>query len=180
MFDMSQGLCRNEKDFDIFFPDDDGVYEPKTLQYAKSICVKCPVRFECRDEGIAEEAIGIWGGMTEKERSRYARGTDKRRVPEPGTPEYLIYTATNEQRAALAADLNGPLYRKGLDLFGVGMPNDVREVIQARLDNPNLSLSELGALLGVSKDDVAGKLRRVKSAVTTGKPINWSVGRPKR
>jgi DNA-binding transcriptional regulator WhiA len=60
------------------------------------------------------------------------------------------------------------------------MPNDVRKVIEARLDNPSLSLSELGTLLGVSKDDVAGKLRRVKSAVTTGKPINWSVGRPKR
>jgi DNA-binding transcriptional regulator WhiA len=56
----------------------------------------------------------------------------------------------------------------------------VRKVIEARLDNPSLSLSELGALLGVSKDDVSGKLRRVKSAVTTGKPINWSVCRPKR
>lgn len=180
MFDMSQGLCRNEKDFDIFFPDDDGVYEPKTLHYAKSICVKCPVRFECRDEGIAQDAVGVWGGMTEKERSRYARGTDKRRIPAPGTPEYLIYTGTNEQRSALAVDLNAPLYRKGLELFAVGMPDDVRKVIEARLDNPSLSLSELGALLGVSKDDVAGKLRRVKIAVTSGKPINWSVGRPRR
>ena len=35
---------------------------------AKEICRQCTVRQECLDFAIAHNEIGIWGGMTDKER----------------------------------------------------------------------------------------------------------------
>ena len=40
---------------------------------AKAICAVCPVRQTCLDYAITTHAyFGIWGGMTEKERKKYA------------------------------------------------------------------------------------------------------------
>lgn len=40
-------------------------------QRAKEICGKCPVRSQCRDFAMrSRQSFGIWGGMTELERSQ--------------------------------------------------------------------------------------------------------------
>jgi WhiB family transcriptional regulator, redox-sensing transcriptional regulator len=40
---------------------------------AKTVCLECPVRQECLDYAIsARESHGIWGGMTDVERRRFA------------------------------------------------------------------------------------------------------------
>jgi WhiB family redox-sensing transcriptional regulator len=41
---------------------------------AKQICAHCPVLIECRTHALsAAEPYGIWGGMSESERTRYTR-----------------------------------------------------------------------------------------------------------
>jgi len=52
---------------------------------AKAVCRGCPVRQQCLDHALEhDERFGVWGGLTEKERSRLRR----RRAEEPwhGTP----------------------------------------------------------------------------------------------
>jgi WhiB family transcriptional regulator, redox-sensing transcriptional regulator len=40
---------------------------------AKTVCVECPVRQDCLDYALsARESHGIWGGMTDVERRRFA------------------------------------------------------------------------------------------------------------
>jgi hypothetical protein len=176
MFDMSQGVCQNEKDLDVFFPDDDGVYNPATLRYAKLVCKGCPIKMECRAEGTRLEIMGVWGGMTEKERRREARAVARKRT-QPTEYAKAMAKAANTERSLLAADANIPFYKKILDEQSVGMPMDFIRVLQGRIDNPKLSLMQLGELLGLSKDEVAGKLRRAKAAAISGKKLLWDARR---
>lgn len=37
---------------------------------AKAICAECTVKTECLAEAIKTDSIGIWGGLTRKERKR--------------------------------------------------------------------------------------------------------------
>lgn len=38
---------------------------------AKALCASCPVRQPCLDEAVAHgERFGIWGGLTDRERTR--------------------------------------------------------------------------------------------------------------
>lgn len=38
---------------------------------AKSVCAQCPVRVECGDFALrSQQPFGIWGGMTERERTQ--------------------------------------------------------------------------------------------------------------
>jgi WhiB family transcriptional regulator, redox-sensing transcriptional regulator len=40
---------------------------------AKQICHQCPVRGECLEQAVRDnERYGIWGGMSRRERERYA------------------------------------------------------------------------------------------------------------
>jgi WhiB family transcriptional regulator, redox-sensing transcriptional regulator len=53
-----------------FFPEGKG----KKADAAKEICVGCEVRVECLHDAIKNRIKhGIWGGMNEQERRRYAR-----------------------------------------------------------------------------------------------------------
>jgi WhiB family redox-sensing transcriptional regulator len=172
MFDSSQGVCQDEKDLDVFFPNDDGVYEPKVLRYAKFVCMGCPIRTECREEGLKMlDEVGVWGGLTERERRRVARGTDKVR---PSEFAHALAKEANSRRARMASDSNIPFYIQGLEQQGKGMPVEFRRVLEARIANPDLSLAQLGQLLGLTKDSVTAKLRRVKESVVSGKKLIWS------
>lgn len=171
MFDMSQGVCQDEKDLDVFFPNDDGVYEPKVLRYAKFVCMGCPIRMECREEGLKMlDEVGVWGGLTEKERRRVVKGTNKHR---PGTYAHALAKEANKERSKMATDTNLPFYIQGLEQQGSAMPAEFRRVIEARIANPDLSFAELGALLGMTKDGVVGKLRRLKESVISGRKLSW-------
>lgn len=171
MFDSSQGVCQDEKDLDVFFPNDDGVYEPKVLRYAKFVCMGCPIRTECREEGLKMlDEVGVWGGLTERERRRVARGTDKAR---PGTYAHSLAKEANKERSKMAVDANMSYYVQGLEQQGSTMPAEFRRVVEARIANPDLSLAELGQLLGMTKDGVVGRLRRLKESVVSGKKLSW-------
>ena len=172
MFDMSQAICQKEKDINIFFPGEDDVYDPQVLNYAKSVCMQCPIKMECRKEGNRLNATGVWGGLTEKERRRVSRGTDK--VVLSGEAK-KIFKAINAERSLLAATADIPLYKKALKLYGEGMPVDFRRILEARIENPTLSLTELGDMIGMRKDTVSGKLRRTKVAIVSEKQLIWKL-----
>ena len=62
-----QGACRG-KDQAIWYPS-----RGESCDQAKAICHECPVMYQCREYGIANETIGIWGGLSERERKRLRR-----------------------------------------------------------------------------------------------------------
>lgn len=66
----TEALCKNE-DPDIFYPDMATTHGQKVAKFAITLCKECPVRLKCAQHGIRHERYGVWGGMTEGERSRY-------------------------------------------------------------------------------------------------------------
>lgn len=65
---MRFGLCM-ETDPDAFYPE-----KGESTRRAKSMCVMCPVRIECRDYAVARnERFGVWGGLSEQERRPLVR-----------------------------------------------------------------------------------------------------------
>lgn len=64
----SMGACRG-LDPEIFFPESD-----ERVREAKEICFGCGVRVSCLEHALAHrEKVGVWGGMTERERRRIVR-----------------------------------------------------------------------------------------------------------
>jgi WhiB family redox-sensing transcriptional regulator len=64
---MEAGVC-SQVDPELFFPAKGDPTRP-----AKSICAGCPIRQRCLDYALDNEIQwGIWGGMTLRERRRYA------------------------------------------------------------------------------------------------------------
>jgi WhiB family redox-sensing transcriptional regulator len=63
-----QAACRGE-DPELFF-----VERGDDAGEAKRICRECPVRLRCLEYALAiKEKHGIWGGLGEHERRRYAQ-----------------------------------------------------------------------------------------------------------
>ena len=66
-----EAVCRTV-DPDIFFPVSPG--KASAAEPAKAICRRCPVRLKCLQGALErEEVVGIWGGMTTRERRRLLR-----------------------------------------------------------------------------------------------------------
>jgi WhiB family redox-sensing transcriptional regulator len=62
---QTEASCRGV-DAELFFPATD-----EEAGAARSICETCPVRMACLAFALdRNERFGVWGGMTEKERSR--------------------------------------------------------------------------------------------------------------
>ncbi|WP_199589396.1 WhiB family transcriptional regulator [Blastococcus sp. TF02A-26] len=60
-------LCA-ETDPAAFFPEKGG-----STREAKSVCGACTVRPECLDFALThDERFGVWGGLSDRERRRYA------------------------------------------------------------------------------------------------------------
>lgn len=67
---QDEALCR-ETDPEVFYPEKGG-----STTAAKRVCMGCPVRAECLTEALErQERFGIWGGLSERERRKLARGT---------------------------------------------------------------------------------------------------------
>ena len=69
---MADALCREYPDVN-FYPTLGESAEP-----AKAICRNCSVREECLAYGVDHVERGVWGGTTERERSRMRGGSSRR------------------------------------------------------------------------------------------------------
>ena len=69
------GLCRGRDSAQFFHPDGErGASRGRRETAAKSVCRACPVRAECAAQALStREPYGVWGAMTEHERSLIAR-----------------------------------------------------------------------------------------------------------
>ncbi|WP_131799245.1 WhiB family transcriptional regulator, partial [Frankia sp. EI5c] len=84
----SAGAC-GQADLDLFFVPEglDARAKERREAAAKRICAGCAVRKECLGYAVeAAEPHGIWGGLTERERSGLRRhtappGNGRRRTP---------------------------------------------------------------------------------------------------
>ena len=47
--------------------------DPEQVRAAKAICATCEDRIECGTWAIENEEVGIWGGMTRRERDHIKR-----------------------------------------------------------------------------------------------------------
>lgn len=65
----TRGACRNY-DTAVFYPERDTPKWALRIREAKQICLTCSVRVNCAGYALKYEVIGIWGGMTETERTR--------------------------------------------------------------------------------------------------------------
>lgn len=54
---------------DIFFPDKGG-----SAREAKRICSTCSVLEVCRAYALTHDVIGVWGGLSDRERAALRRG----------------------------------------------------------------------------------------------------------
>jgi hypothetical protein len=98
MRDSERAACRNH-DPRLWYPqiidangdewfDDGTIWEAfgDTSEFyapAKAICDSCPVRTECREQGLAnKERWGMWGGLTPIERRRIERKERRQRLKE--------------------------------------------------------------------------------------------------
>ncbi|MFT4044867.1 MAG: WhiB family transcriptional regulator [Gordonia sp. (in: high G+C Gram-positive bacteria)] len=76
-----QGLCRGVDSSMFFHPDGErGRARAQRERRAKEMCHKCPVIASCREHALAvAEPYGIWGGLSESERSMLMkRGVGRR------------------------------------------------------------------------------------------------------
>ena len=55
----------------------------RRIREAKAVCEDCPVQAECLEEGIRSGSVGIWGGLTLKERQKIPRV--EKIIPIPAT-----------------------------------------------------------------------------------------------
>ena len=68
-----EAACR-DKDPDIFFPLGSGAGASLDMAMARAVCSHCPVVQTCLDWAIDTDQLeGVWGGMSLRERNRYAR-----------------------------------------------------------------------------------------------------------
>jgi hypothetical protein len=60
---------------DVFFPENNKMLmDRQEIELAKTICRRCPLNTECANYGIkADEAYGIYGGLTPEERRQLKR-----------------------------------------------------------------------------------------------------------
>lgn len=77
-------LC-SETAPDIFFIDSEEGATPAEIyagrKLAKQICSECPYQIRCAEWAIAkEERLGIWGGLTPRERSDIRRARSRGQV----------------------------------------------------------------------------------------------------
>lgn len=153
-------------DPDIFFMDDknDEDYSAIQTEIARSICFTCELREQCLKYAIEEDEEGVWGGTTTYER-RVAK-TRKRRNYVPlgraSISEKALKTGkiANKNRAIEASKRDRELLSRALVAFS-DIEQLTVEMAKLRIAEPDLTLAELSAMMNVSKDVFAGRLKRL-------------------
>jgi hypothetical protein len=167
--DMTQAACK-DVDPEMFFPEQGSKY--KTAEMAKEVCKSCVIKFDCLQTALENKYDGVWGGLTTVERDslqrrerRVRRGrmheNSLRNLQVGSTVQQAHLAAANAARAAKVAEKSVVLVKQALDSIGSSVPDNLRKVGQARIDNPTASLQELADLMGVTKDSYSGAIRRL-------------------
>lgn len=64
---------------DMFFGDIEDVPSYKQYRHVQKMCYECPVQLECLLYALRTDTrLGVWGGLTESQRKRYARPVTRR------------------------------------------------------------------------------------------------------
>ncbi|MGJ9413765.1 WhiB family transcriptional regulator [Aeromicrobium sp. CF4.19] len=77
-----EGACMGLDSARFFSPDAErGTARSDREGAAKAICATCPVIDQCRQHALeAREPYGVWGGLTERERTEILKESDRQRV----------------------------------------------------------------------------------------------------
>lgn len=67
---LPRAACRGHHDPDLWGEGPPGDPDPMREAAAKAICGGCPERIDCGLWAIEYREVGIWGGMTSRERER--------------------------------------------------------------------------------------------------------------
>jgi WhiB family redox-sensing transcriptional regulator len=149
-----------DTDPDLFFPNDEGKYMKKTVKLVKEICNACEIKDLCLQQAIADDMRGIWGGMTEVERTMFVNGTSFRpRTPSARNQEMLKYK--NAERALKASTDNLKYFKRALEILH--LPESTVELLTERIKRPEASMGALGESLStpLTRDAITARLRRV-------------------
>lgn len=170
-FDMKQALCLNE-DPDLFFSDDEENPDWKLIKQAKAICALCPVALDCLQMAYDEEAEGIWGGTTARERRITLNRERTGYVPIPKTVSEKArkaVAAVNKAKTVAVSERDKATFEQALEKYG-DMDDLTEMLLKLRLKYPEHSLADLGQELDppISRDVVAGRLRRVRERMADG------------
>jgi len=170
-FDMKQALCLNE-DPDMFFADDEEQPNWVFVKAAKAICELCPVKAECLQMAYAEDAEGIWGGTTARERRITANRERTGYVPVPRVVSEKARKAVveiNKAKTLAVSERDKATFEQALEKYG-DMDDLTEMLLKLRLKYPQHSLADLGQELDppISRDVVAGRLRRVRERMADG------------
>jgi len=74
---FEEPLCRDIPGAPEIFIDETSENKP----LAKAICARCAHQVECAEYGIKVEVMGVWGGLTTRERSDIAKRHKVQREP---------------------------------------------------------------------------------------------------
>lgn len=171
-YDKLQGSCVG-KDPNLWFPEGPSNATENSTAYAKAICNTCPIKLQCLQDAIENEYYGIWGGLTETERSRMKRTKSIAFPISSGSLRAGV--EANKQRTIQASQKAVALIQEALDKLSTGAPPQLLMVppqllmaAQLRVANPDLNLQELADLSNVTKDTYAGILRRFMQLAKKG------------
>jgi WhiB family redox-sensing transcriptional regulator len=155
---------------DMFFADDEESPNETLILLAKLVCAVCPLKELCLQKAIDEDLDGIWGGTTTRERRITANREMRGYVPIPRVVSEKAKQAaskSNLAKATATVERDMELLTEALQRF-VDLDELTKDVIKLRIDNPGKSLADIAGMLSVSRDIVAGRIRRVKERITNG------------
>jgi WhiB family redox-sensing transcriptional regulator len=164
MFDFTGASCL-DKDPDMFFSDEEYRYDKKIVAQAKLICKGCPLKTQCLEFAMEGGYQGVWGGLTEADRTRRANGTEAiNRSPEAHEKALNNLRSANKKQTAEASYKVIQKLKEVMKSMDVSeIPADTLELIEIRINNPELSWSEVGQRCStpMSRFAVSGRFRRL-------------------
>lgn len=111
---------------------------------------------------VLRDRTGLAGALEAMGACEFARTQLDPAAAERRAEQGAILRRANDQRAAEAASLAADKIRAALDVLGDDVPVEMAVLARMRLENPTESIAALGRRCGMTKDAVAGRLRRLR------------------
>lgn len=163
-FDVNLANCK-DADPEIFFADqkEEEEYSKKKTKAALAVCSDCPVIADCLQFAIVENAIGVWGGTTTQERrillSRGIHDRDMTIKKRASKNAKNIEGHNRLKSIEKGAKMKEQLVR-AIELNDGWADDTTLALAKLKIENPDMSLTEMASATGLTRDQVAGKLRR--------------------